>query len=111
MAQEFRYAANIGGEDRCARSQRFDNDHRLTFKPQRREGQGPERRKSLQHCPVLHRTREPDSGHAHRLKRFALRTVANDKELAVVHPGEPPSFQEPMDAFFSCQPPNVSDLM
>jgi hypothetical protein len=110
VAQEFRYAADIGGEDRRARRQCFDDDHRLTLEPQRREHEAPDRAEGLEHHLALDSAGEPDTGHAHRLERFALRTVAHHQELAVLQAGEPPGFQEPANAFLTRQPPDVSEL-
>ena len=101
MIQELRYAADIGGENRRAHRQCFDHDHRLTFEPQRREDEAPDRTMNLEYFPVLHRAREPGTRHAHRFKRFAPGTVANHKKLEVLDPGEPPGRQEPAHAFFA----------
>src|ERR1700722_18651612 len=67
--------------------------------------------KNLEHRLVLYRARKPDAGHAHRLKRRTFRTVPDHEELAILHAGEPPSFQEPADAFFACQPSDACDLV
>jgi hypothetical protein len=111
VAQEFRYAAYIGGENRRARRQCFDDDHRLTLEPQRWQDEAPDRAESLEHRLALHRAGEADTGHAHRLERLAFRTVADHQELVVLHVGEPPGGQEPANAFLTCQPPDVSKLM